>query len=591
MSRFGPILKAVGEFGLFQKLIVIAICIPGIFSPFDTISQVFIGKSFPHHCNTDWILQHGPNLTEEEQKNLTLPVNEDGNFESCKMFTPVDWNLETIERFGINSTTGCTDGWDYEAPKGGSSMLTEFDLVCDKSSFIEVSQSIYMAGIFFGVLLFGTISDRFGRRCGILLSLLLQVLFGVAVAFSPNVYVYIVLKFFCGFSSSAIMIMLSVLAIEWTVPSRAATCTALLMTFYSVGLLVLSGIAYSIRNWRIMQLVLFSPLVLVLGVFYCFLPESARWLITQGRKEEALKVLQRAAQVNGRTMPEDLLDKLEMEDSIKRRNILDIFRIPYLRKRTVIMSCIWFASSLLYYGLGLNVGSFGVNIYLTQFVFGVVEFPANFTGWVLIQRLGRRLSQAGFLIFGGVTCLIILAIPKNLPVVITTIAVLGNFGSTASFNIAYVYSAELYPTVVRNNGVGLNSMCARVAGVLAPLVRLLDVFHDTIPMLVYGIIPIVAGGLCLLLPETLNVELEDHAEMNPPGEKCRDPMKDPMKAKYFELLFGVYAQTIVFPPTALRRREATLSSTGVNSNTAALSRGLMSIPTPTLCITPDATPE
>ncbi len=55
-------------------------------------------------------------------------------------------------------------------------------------------------------------------------------------------------------------------------------------------------------------------------------------------------------------------------------------------------------------------------------------------------------------------------------------------------------------------------MCARVAGVLAPLIRLLDVYHHSIPMLIYGLIPIVAGGVCFLLPETRNVELQDHAE-------------------------------------------------------------------------------
>lgn len=65
----------------------------------------------------------------------------------------------------------------------------------------------------------------------------------------------------------------------------------------------------------------------------------------------------------------------------------------------------------------------------------------------------------------------------------------------------------------RQNGLGLNSMCARVAGILAPLVRLLDVYHYTIPMLIYGIIPIAAGGFCLLLPETCNVELQDHTEL------------------------------------------------------------------------------
>lgn len=65
----------------------------------------------------------------------------------------------------------------------------------------------------------------------------------------------------------------------------------------------------------------------------------------------------------------------------------------------------------------------------------------------------------------------------------------------------------------RQNGLGVNSVCARVAGILAPLVRLLEVAHHSVPMLVYGLTPLAAGCLCLLLPETLNTELQDHPEL------------------------------------------------------------------------------
>lgn len=125
MSNFRQILAEIGEFGLFQKRLVAILCIPSIFVAFDVISQVFVGMNFPHHCNTDWILKQAPNLTAERQRNLTIPVNKDGKYESCKMFTPVDADLEIIEAYGINTTVECMDGSDFETPKGASSIVTE----------------------------------------------------------------------------------------------------------------------------------------------------------------------------------------------------------------------------------------------------------------------------------------------------------------------------------------------------------------------------------------------------------------------------------------------------------------------------------
>lgn len=46
-------------------------------------------------------------------------------------------------------------------------------------------------------------------------------------------------------------------------------------------------------------------------VSFRILPESARWLITQGKKDVAIKEIRRAAKVNGRKVPEELLDKVK----------------------------------------------------------------------------------------------------------------------------------------------------------------------------------------------------------------------------------------------------------------------------------------
>lgn len=61
---------------------------------------------------------------------------------------------------------------------------------------------------------------------------------------------------------------------EWSDSSKFALCTIICHSFYPLGLIILSGIAYLIRNWRILQLVLFSPLVLVLGIYFWYADTS-----------------------------------------------------------------------------------------------------------------------------------------------------------------------------------------------------------------------------------------------------------------------------------------------------------------------------
>lgn len=67
---------------------------------------------------------------------------------------------------------------------------------------------------------------------------------------------------------------------------------------------------------------------------------------------------------------------------------------------------------LVYYGLSLGVSRLGTNLFLTQFIFGLVEIPAR-SLVLLVLPLSRRLSQSGFLAVGGVACLLMLAIPAG----------------------------------------------------------------------------------------------------------------------------------------------------------------------------------
>ena len=68
---------------------------------------------------------------------------------------------------------------------------------------------------------------------------------------------------------------------------------------------------------------------------------------------------------------------------------------------------------MVYFGVSLNVDNFGLDIYLTQFIFGLVEIPARMGSILFLGYFGRRKSQAVALFGAGTACLVILAIPKG----------------------------------------------------------------------------------------------------------------------------------------------------------------------------------
>lgn len=126
-------------------------------------------------------------------------------------------------------------------------------------------------------------------------------------------------------------------ATEWIGVSKRSWGVCVLQLFGAVGQCILAGLVYAIRDWRLSQLIGASPYAITAiymwytvfvpvcckpcailevncGSFFCvstrFIPESARWLLSRGRTEEAKQLIGKAARVNKRNVPEFLLEKV-----------------------------------------------------------------------------------------------------------------------------------------------------------------------------------------------------------------------------------------------------------------------------------------
>jgi hypothetical protein len=296
-----------------------------------------------------------------------------------------------------------------------------------------------------------------------------------------------------------------VLSSELVGPSKRGFCGNIIQAFFAVGIMLFSLTAYWIPNWRILTLASagFGAFLLIT---FIWLPESPRWLLANHRTDDAINILQRIAASNGRDLPAHLEVNLRTAHSsqiIKPSSNADrreLFTNPKLCLVTLIQLFSWFVNSIVYYGLTLASAELGANIYISTALSGLVEIPAYIFAAILIERswFGRRRTLALFMIFGGISCFAFKFVNVKL------LALFGKLAIAASFSIIYIQSTELFPTVIRNSGLGLCSCFARIGGIVAPFVSLADSITPDAQFLILGVLSFVSGMLNLYLPETLN---------------------------------------------------------------------------------------
>merc|ERR1719476_811216 len=117
---------------------------------------------------------------------------------------------------------------------------------------------------------------------------------------------------------------------------------------------------------------------------------------------------------------------------------------------------------------------------------------------------------------GGLCCISVAVIlfaageKNNMVALVVTLAMIGKFLIAGTFALAYLYTAELFPTPVRNVAVGGASTFARIGSMSAPyIVDILGKVSAGIPAMIFGASSVAAGLAAMALPETLNKKLPE----------------------------------------------------------------------------------
>ncbi|XP_056021360.1 organic cation transporter protein-like [Ostrea edulis] len=505
---YDALIQKLGTFGPYQKRLFFIVFFPVIFISFGApVSNFLLGDQL-HRCkipdvpNDTYVIQ---DRYHEELINATIPKRSDGSYDECKVI--------------INGSIEKCFEWVYDHSVFTRTVNSQFNLVCDDSYLHSLSVSAYFFGFVFATLTLCPLADVIGRRKMIVFATTFQFIINIIMPFSNNVVMLIIIRFLDGTCGLSYYHGAFIIGMEMVGPSKRLFSGTVILEVYVFGEFLLLIFAYFIRDWRWLQLALAVPMVSTMCYWWSrVLPESPRWLLSRGKNKEAVKILRKAAKANGVEF-EDLPSnfRLEKEDRGVREILKELFHSRKLLLRWIIIFFNWFVISFIYYGLTLHIGKLGGNLYLNFALSCIVEFIGYFL-CIFMDRTGRKPMHLTVMFMSGIACL-----ASVLPMlfgddshnwIMIALSMIGKLGISAGFGEIFIYTGELFPTVVRSFVMGICSCGARVGSNISPyMYQLVDgKWQKVSPLLIYGIVTIIVALLSIRLPETRKRKLLEQVE-------------------------------------------------------------------------------
>lgn len=366
-------------------------------------------------------------------------------------------------------------------------------------------------GALIGAYVFGHLGDRFGRRTIFLWDLLVFGLIAVLQGLTRDLNELLVLRFVLGLAVGADLPISAAIISEFSPRRYRGWLTSLMIAFLFVGgfLADITGIVlYHVigaQAWRWMFFSGMIPAVVVL-FFRRSIPESPRWLLASGERNEAIEVMQTIESHHTH------YTKTPRPSRPRHGAYIELFRSPFLRL-TVIVGAMWFllnsmSSSFIVYTPTI-IHTFGFSTKLKSLEYGAISYLITtavvaVTGYY-VDAIGRKKLMYGLMGATMIGTLLLLAQSSqhaaNTAILVVGV-ILATVGLGASGVVVMNLGAELFPTPIRATSegfaVGSNKLGAYIGTLVVP--NILHTFKVTGLMVVVLGVVLVASVLMALIP-------------------------------------------------------------------------------------------
>ncbi|VDI73517.1 MFS transporter, putative metabolite transport protein [Mytilus galloprovincialis] len=485
--EYDALLQKIGGFGRYQKVLLVVLFFPAIFDAMQGFLPNFILAEHEHRCKI-------PNEQDSYERNVTHhPVY---NVSKCS----VQYNGTSEE---------CTE-WVYDQSIFTDSLISSLNIVCDEKEWREHLILAALLGMFFGNIGNNLMSDLYGRKLTVCLDLIIYTIGSVPLPWTENRIALLFLRFLAGVGGVGYYQIAFILGTEQVSPQYRVAVNFLEHFIFTIGQFILCLVAYYLRDWHYLAMACGLPFLVTISHWF-FIYESPRWLLAKGRTTEALEILKKAAKMNKVEFDfesdEIRINKEHAEPFLKSfKALFGSFRLV---RRLLILAFCFFAVNLTYYGISLNIGILGGNIYINFAISTLMELLGVTFSLITLNRFGRKKMHCISLLIGGTSCLCTiftsLYAPKDW--ITIALALIGKLAVTINFFVVYTFTAELFPTVLRGVAMGMCSTTGRIGTVSSAYIGALGKnletdFGSALPLIIFGSVGLIAGMISLILPET-----------------------------------------------------------------------------------------
>jgi len=388
-----------------------------------------------------------------------------------------------------------------------------------QSIILGLLTSSAFIGMFFGALTLGHYTDKMGRKTMYVMDLIFFVVFATLSALSQNIWELILFRFLLGLGIGADYPISSTYVTEFSPTKVRGKLISTTFMFWGLGALTAALVGYlialvqplGIDSWRLMLLSGIVPAIIVI-ILRATMPESPRWLISQGKQDKAIEVL-KSLNVN--------VTGLEVQQAKKEKATIKELLSPIYRRRTIFAWVPWFFMDVGVYGIGMYLPTLlydlGFKNALSSIIgtafldiFGIIGFTLAI---ILIDKYGRlKLQALGFL--GMTLSLLLLGIlgPVNLVFLFIIFAIFQISENAGPNTTTWVVATELFPTRLRATAQGSSAAVSRLGAItgvfLLPVIT--GIFGNSIALLFVSASTLLGLIVTLLLgEETKALSLEE----------------------------------------------------------------------------------